>query len=66
VAAMNECISVAGHLDGYAEALMQYMRHRPMQHVQCYTGSHWSLPLGDYLLCIAPVAIRETANKTKM
>jgi hypothetical protein len=66
VAATNECISVAGHLDGHAEALKRYMRHRLMQHVQGYTGSHWLLPLSDYLLRIAPVAIRETANKTKM
>jgi hypothetical protein len=37
-----------------------------MQHVQGYTGSHWTLPLGDYLLRIALAAARATANKTTM
>jgi hypothetical protein len=37
-----------------------------MQHVQGYSGSHWMLPLGNYLLCIAPAAARATSNKTKM
>ena len=37
-----------------------------MQHVQGYTGSHWTLPLGDYLLRIALAAARATANKTMM
>jgi hypothetical protein len=37
-----------------------------MRHVQGYPGSHWTLPLGDYLLRIAPAAARATANKTTM
>jgi hypothetical protein len=41
------------------------MRHRLMQHVEGYTGSHWTPPSGDYLLCIALAAAR-TANKTTM
>ena len=41
------------HFDGHGEALKQYMRHRPMQHVQGYTGSHWTPPLGHYSLRIA-------------
>ena len=32
------------------------MRHRPMQHAQGYTGSHWTPPLGDYSLRIALAA----------
>ncbi len=36
-----------------------------MQHVQGYPRSHWTPPSGDYLLHIAPVAARATANKTK-
>ncbi len=31
---------------------------------QDYTGSHWTLPLGNYLLRIAPAAARATANET--
>jgi hypothetical protein len=37
-----------------------------MQHVQGYTGSHWTPPLGDYSLRIALAAARATANKTTM
>jgi hypothetical protein len=35
-----------------------------MQHVQGYTGSHWTPPLGVYSLRIALEAARATANKT--
>ena len=37
-----------------------------MQHVQGYIGSHWTLPLDDYLLRIAPAAAMATINKTTM
>ena len=30
--------------------LKRYMQHHPMQHVQGYSGSHWTLPSGDYSL----------------
>ncbi len=45
---------------------VQCKAHCLMHHVQGYTGSHRTLPLGDYLLSIAPAAARATANKTKM
>jgi flagellar biosynthesis protein FliQ len=35
-----------------------------MQHVQGYTGSHWTPPSGVYSLRIALEAARATANKT--
>ena len=35
----------------------------PMQHDQGFTGSHWTPPLGDYSLRIAPAAARATANE---
>jgi len=60
----NESPSSADHVDGHGEALKRYMRHRPMQHGQGYTGSHWTLPSGDYSLRIALAAARATANKT--
>jgi hypothetical protein len=63
---MSKCTSTAGHFDGHGGAPVQYKAHCPMQHVQGYTRSHWMLPLGDYLLCIAPAAARATANKTMM
>jgi hypothetical protein len=65
-AATSECASVAGHFDGHAEALKQSMWHCLMQHVQGSSGSHWTLPLGDYSLRIAPAAALETINKTTM
>jgi hypothetical protein len=49
---------------GHGSAPVQYKAHCPMQHVQGYSGSHWTPPPGDYLLCIAPAAARATANKT--
>jgi hypothetical protein len=33
-----------------------------MQHDQGFIGSHWTPPLGDYSLRIAPAATRATAN----
>ncbi len=61
----NKCTSSASHFDGLGGTPQQYRRHHPMLHVQGYSGSYWMLPLGDYLLRIAPVAARATANKTK-
>ena len=58
----NECTSVAAHFDGHAKALKRYMWHRPMQHVQGYTGSHWTPPSGDYSLRIA-LAARQGDSK---
>ena len=46
--------------------MKRYMRHRLMQHVQGYTGSHWMPTSGDYSLRIASAAARATANKTTM
>jgi hypothetical protein len=62
----SKCISVAAHFKGLADAPVQYKVHPPMQHLKGYTGKHWMLPSGNYLLCIAPAATRATANKTTM
>jgi hypothetical protein len=61
-----KCTSSAGRFDGHGNPPVQYEEHCPIQHVQCYTGSHWMPPLGDYSLCIAPVAARATGKQTKM
>ena len=50
----NECTPVAGHFDGNVEVLKQYIQHRPMQHVQGYTRSHWTLPSGNYSPILLP------------
>jgi hypothetical protein len=60
----NKCTLSAGHFDGHSGAPEQYRWHRPMRHVQGYSGSQWTLPLGDYLLRIAPVAARATGKQT--
>jgi hypothetical protein len=60
----NKCTSVIGHFDGHGGAPGQYRRHHPMRHVQGYLGSHWTLPSGNYLLCIAPGAARATGKQT--
>jgi hypothetical protein len=61
---MNECTLSAGRFDGHSGAPEQYRWYRPMRHVQGYSGSHWTPPLGDYLLRIAPAAARATGKQT--
>ncbi len=61
---MNECNSSAGHFDGHGGAPEQYRQLYLMQHVQGYSGSHWTLQSGDYLLRIAPAATRATGKQT--
>jgi hypothetical protein len=60
----NKCTSSVGRFDCHSGAPEQYRWHRPMRHVQGYSGSHWTPPSGDYSLHIALAATRATANKT--
>jgi hypothetical protein len=60
----STCSSLIGHFDGHGDPPMQYKAHRPMQQVQGYSGSHWMLPSGNYLLRITPAAARATADET--
>jgi hypothetical protein len=60
----SKCTSVAANFEGLADAPEQYRRHRPMQRVQGYYGSHWMPASGDYLLHIAPAAARATGIQT--
>jgi hypothetical protein len=60
----SKCTSVAARFEGLADAPEQYRRHRPMRHVQSYSGSHWMLALDDYSLRIAPAAARATGKQT--
>jgi hypothetical protein len=61
---MNKCTSSANRFDGHSNAPEQYRQHRPMRHVQGYSGSHWTPPSGNYLLRIAPAATRATGKQT--
>jgi hypothetical protein len=63
---MNKCTSSAGRFNGHSSAPEQYRGHCPMQHVQGYSGSYWMLASGNYLLRIALVATRATANEMTM
>jgi hypothetical protein len=60
----NKCTSVAARFEGLANVPEKYRRHCFMQHVQSYSGSHWMLALGNYLLRIAPAAARATDKQT--
>ena len=65
--AANKFTSIAGHFDGHGGAPVRYGMHRPMQHDQGFTESHWTPPLGNYSLRIALAAARRmTINKTTM
>jgi hypothetical protein len=61
---VSTCSSNIGHFDGHGSPPVQYESHRPMQHVQGYSGSHWTPPMGNYLLLIAPAAARATGKQT--
>ncbi len=60
----NECTSSAGRFDGHGGALVRYEAHHPIQHVQGYSGSHWTPASGNYLLRNAPAATRATGKQT--
>jgi hypothetical protein len=61
----STCSSVVGRFDGHGGPPVQYEAHRPMQHIQGYSGSHWTPLSGNYSLRITPAAARATANKTR-
>jgi hypothetical protein len=60
----NKCTLSASHFNGHGGAPEQYKWHRLMRHVQGYSRSHWTPPLGDYSLRIAQVAARATGKQT--
>jgi hypothetical protein len=60
----SKCTFVAAHFEGLVDAPEQYRKYHPMQHVQGYSGSHWTPPSGDYSLRIAPAAARATGKQT--
>jgi hypothetical protein len=62
----STCSSIVGRFDSHGGPPVQIKVHRPMQHVQGYSGSHWTPPSGNYSLYIAPAATRATANETTM
>jgi len=41
---------------GHGDAAVQCGEHRPMEHIQGFTRSHWMPPSGECLRRIAPAA----------
>jgi hypothetical protein len=60
---VSTCSSFVGRFDGHGSLLVQYEAHCPMQHVQGYSRSRWTLASGNYLLRIAPAATRATGKQ---
>ena len=52
----KKCRQIDGNFDGYGDAAVQRGAHRPMEHIQGFTRSHWMPPLGECLRRIAPAA----------
>ena len=44
------------NFDHHADGAVGYKWHLPMEHIPGFTRSHWLLPLGECLRCIAPAA----------
>jgi hypothetical protein len=53
----KNCRQIAGHFDHHADGVVQCGAHRPMEHIQGFTRSHWMLPSRKCLRRIAPAAV---------
>ena len=45
---INKYTCKAGHFDGHGDASVRNHMHLPMEEVQSFTRSHWTLPSGKY------------------
>ena len=67
----KKCRPLAGDLDCHGNAAVRCWAHRPIEHVQGFTGSHWMPPSGKCLRRIAPAVamvnefIETTQNTNK-
>jgi len=52
----KKCMWIAGNFDCHADAAVRRGAHRPIEHIQGLTRSHWMSPSGKCLRCIAPAA----------
>ena len=65
---------IASNFDCYADAAVRRRAHRPMEHIQGFTWSHWMLPSVECLHRIAPAAVMvnkfdwntKNTNKTQL
>jgi len=73
-ATTKKCRWITGDFDGHGDAAVRCGVHRPIEHVQGFTGSHWMPPLGKCLCRIAPAAAKvnefvettQNTNKTQL
>jgi hypothetical protein len=63
----KKCRRIAGDFDHHADAAVQCGVHRPMEHIQGFTRSHWMLPLGKCLcrIALAAVMVHEFVQNTQ-
>jgi len=52
----KKCRQIPGKFDGHGDAAVRNEAHRPMEHIQGFTRSHWMPPSGECLRYIAPAA----------
>jgi len=52
----KKCRQIDDDFDSHGDAAVRRGAHRPMDHIQGFTQSHWMPPLGECLRRIAPTA----------
>jgi hypothetical protein len=52
----KKCKQIAGDLNHHADAVIQCGAHHPIEHIHCFTRSHWMPPSGKCLRRIALTA----------
>jgi hypothetical protein len=52
----KKCRRIAGNFDCHADAVVRRGAHRPIEHIQGFTQSHWKPPSGKCLRRIVPAA----------
>jgi hypothetical protein len=52
----KKCRQINDDFDGRGDAAVQRGAHRPMEHIQGFTRSHWMPPSGEWLRRITPTA----------
>jgi hypothetical protein len=60
---VSTCSSNIGHFDGHGNPPVQYKAHCPMQHVQGYSGCHWTPPLATTRSVLPQQPPEQQANK---
>jgi hypothetical protein len=53
----KKCRQIDDDFDGHGDAAVQRGVHRPMEHIQGFTRSHYMQPSGECLCRIAPAAV---------